>query len=179
MVVEDGLLTSFAPETSRSIVRNGLASLMATASCMISRLIISLSVERLTFMVSMYSWERVTRLCKSKSGVRRTEPWRPFGVTLARMGECRVSSRSLSKSFDGISKSREREDVAARGVAGMGFSSTCASVTESLVFVEGPVHVVDFVGDWARLQGRRECERRVTGRVTVAGDSKAGRVEKR
>ena len=55
IVVEDGLLPSFAPETSRSIVRNGLASLMATASCKISRLIMSLSVERLTFMVSMYS----------------------------------------------------------------------------------------------------------------------------
>ena len=99
-------------------------------------------------------------------------------MTWARMDDCRVSSRSLSKSFDGISDSREREDLVAKEVAGMDVSSMCASVTESLVFAEGPVCVVDFVGDWARLQGRRECERRVTGRVTLALVSKAGRVEK-
>ena len=63
-------------------------------------------------------------------------------MTWARMDDCRDSSRSLSKSFDGISDSREREDLVAKEVAGMDVSSMCASVTESLVFAEGPVCVI-------------------------------------
>ena len=97
-------------------------------------------------------------------------------MTWARMDDCRVSSRSLSKSFDGISDSREREDLVAKEVAGMDVSSMCASVKESLVFAEGPVCVVDFVGDWARLQGRRECESADGHIPTARFKTDAGRI---